>query len=42
MGHPYIGIGDMCRRFMARTHGNGLRDLQIPLDAKPQVWRNVS
>jgi hypothetical protein len=26
---------------MALTHGNALRDPQIPLDAKTQVWRNV-
>jgi hypothetical protein len=30
------------RHFMPQMHWNALRDLQIPPDAKTQIWCNVS
>jgi hypothetical protein len=31
----------VCRHFVPQTHRNALRDVQVPLDAKTNVQRNV-
>jgi hypothetical protein len=45
LSNPYwshLSMKIVCCCFMPRMHQNALCDPQIPLDAKTQVWQNVS